>query len=310
MEELKKLLEGIQIELGDIKTSQKTSAEEVDKRFSELEEKFKSSEATGGSQTGNIFGISTNTASYSNQGYPSNSHPGHRSYSDHSYGHQANPHSPPLCALWDGFGSVGSDVVQADFKTLQDSYSKQKLPGDCKLNDSRTGIKKEQQSAAQVVGKCARYVECSMRILKTVTDRGDGPSEDEFKELILCQMAHMRYLQERYAGLVVGSSFGKQTQDVFMSIQNNSSVFTPQVVDNVKAAIQLTNTQSEFAGRGRDSNRGNRGGRGNRGYNNWGDNWNNYGNYGNHGNRGRGGRGFNSGSGRSFPPAERDNTES
>ena len=120
MEELQKSLKDIQDQLKDIKISQKNSSEETEKRFSELEEKFKQSEATGGTQAGNIFG-STNTASYSNiQGVL---HPGHRSILDHSYGHQANPHSPPICALWDGFGGVSSDVVQADFKTLQDSYS-------------------------------------------------------------------------------------------------------------------------------------------------------------------------------------------
>ncbi len=85
MDEIKKSLEDIQGQLNDIKTSQENSSDSLEQRIQKLEEKFKSSEATGGVQTGNPFGfLSTNTAS---------------SYPIHSNSNQSALHSGQMLTL-------------------------------------------------------------------------------------------------------------------------------------------------------------------------------------------------------------------
>ncbi len=189
---------------------------------------------------------------------------------DHNYGRRRTPPSrradeviyqedfdPGLAA---SFAGVTSDVLQSDFKSISDAYAKYKLDSDLRLNDTRTGIKKEQFEASRILGKCGRYVETQFRIFKAVEEAQRPMTYAEFQHLFICNLAQMRYMQEKYAGLVVGGSFGKQTQDIFQSIQSNASVFTPPVVRNIEAAIKLTSTHSEFNNRNRRGGRG--GGRG------------------------------------------------
>ena len=63
--------------------------------------------------------------------------------------------------------------------------------------------------------------------------------------LLTCLVAHIRYLQEEYSGLLVGSQFGGKTKSAFRSLQKNTSNFTPETIDNLKTAVTLTQNSSQ-----------------------------------------------------------------
>ena len=255
MSENKELLQEVLSQLADLKTSGEDSRKSIEARLQSLEDSCaaEASLNTGPRQdfeslASRVKTLEENTGSrrpfqFHLDGNSSNAQ--RSGLDDHTYasstGQRLTSASPS--SFRGGFAEITSDALQAEFRSIQDSYSRTKLPGDLRLNDSRTGIKQPQREAAQILAKSAKFVETQLKILASA--EGSGLTEDQFMELFLSNVAHIRFLQERYAGLVVGGSFGKRTQDVFMSIQNNSSVFTPSIVESVKSAITLTNTQGE-----------------------------------------------------------------
>jgi hypothetical protein len=59
---------------------------------------------------------------------------------------------PRLAAV--SSAQTDAHVIQAEYKSIQDSYSKKKLPGDFLLNDSRSGIKQAQRETTSVWVTC------------------------------------------------------------------------------------------------------------------------------------------------------------
>jgi hypothetical protein len=93
---------------------------------------------------------------------------------------------------------IRSDILQAEFKALHDSYSRAKLLGEFKLNDSRSGIKqqsssnqaaiKQQRETAQVLSKRAKFVEINLKVLGQV-DEENPPTLELLNELFIVSLA-------------------------------------------------------------------------------------------------------------------------
>ena len=154
--------------------------------------------------------------------------------------------------------------VQQEYQALADSVSRIKLVPDLKLNEKGT-VKASLRTQANIVKKCGRYVETTLKVLSRI-EAGDV-AESQLTELFLCAHAQMLYLQDEYANVLAESRYGTDTAGIFRDLQTNTSVFTPTRIDRLKSAIELQAAHHRYhepRGRGRGSFRGrsfHRGGR-------------------------------------------------
>ena len=132
--------------------------------------------------------------------------------------------------------------LQADFLALKDALQKIKLPADYLLNESKAGIRKEDLGTLNVLSKSARYSEVALKLLsKTQVD--GHVSEADIKQLVTIHAAHMRYLQDEYANLVVHGIYPKEIAQMFRSLQKNTSGLSTEALKNLKLAVEVTSQQ-------------------------------------------------------------------
>ena len=157
--------------------------------------------------------------------------------------------------------------VQGEFAAVRDSYQKVKLPPDLRLNESRTGICREDQPAFNVVTRSARFVETVFKILSLIDKRDDCGVAQDVENLFTVSLAHMRYLQDEYSSLVVQGSFDQTTSRLFRQLQRQTSGLTGEAVENLHraaglAAVANRASPNSSAPRGRGGSRGYGRGRG------------------------------------------------
>jgi hypothetical protein len=127
---------------------------------------------------------------------------------------------------------------QSEFYAIKDAVNKLKLPEDLRLNDSKRGIKRNDQATYQVLARSARFVETNFKLLSTLSP-GEPLSQDEFQHLYKVQLAHMRFLQSEYASLVVQSKFDENTAQFFRAFQQNTSGLSEDALKDLKLASTL-----------------------------------------------------------------------
>ncbi len=172
-------------------------------------------------------------------------------------------------------GATEEDI-QSNFQSIKDSLSKVRLAADLRLNESRAGIQRNDQTAFNVLTKSARYVETSLKLLGSLSD--GNVSEDNLASLFTIQLAHMRYLQDDFAALVVQGTFDKETTRLFRCFQKNTSGLTPTAIANLRSAAEISGARNH------STNNMQRG----RGYQQWrgrGRGESSFGGYRNYGNR-------------------------
>ena len=79
-------------------------------------------------------------------------------------------------------------------------------------------------------------METCLKLLSAI----DSQNSDSFQELCTVQLAHVRFLQEEYAGLIVQGQYGKDTSRVFKSLQKNTSAFNPAQLEHLRAAVAIS----------------------------------------------------------------------
>ena len=93
------------------------------------------------------------------------------------------------------------------------------------------------------------YVETCLKIVMSgqsgYSNNPEFDSSAKLEELMSCLLAHMRFLQEDFCGLLVGSNFGPKTQQIFRSLQKHTSAFPPCVLDTLKSAATLASIPEE-----------------------------------------------------------------
>ena len=60
---------------------------------------------------------------------------------------------------------IAAEDIEGEFMTVKDSVQKIRLPPDLKLNETRQGIKREDQLILNLITKSARYIESTLKIL-------------------------------------------------------------------------------------------------------------------------------------------------
>ena len=128
-----------------------------------------------------------------------------------------------------------ADELQEQFNSIKSSLNKVILPLSY-THDSRSGVKREDQPALNILSKCGRYVETCLKLLGTV----DTDKPVYLKPLSTVLVANIKYLQDEYAALLVKGKFDNNTAQLFRSLQNNNFGFTAESIQNVKIAAELS----------------------------------------------------------------------
>ena len=152
------------------------------------------------------------------------------------------------CAV--GSHSAPTATVDAEFQRLRNTVQSVRLPPNLTLQESRQGVKREDLPLFNVLAKCARYTETTMKLCARV--EGDS-HEDVFN----CMYAMIKYIQDEYAALIVNSTFDPNVSRVFRSLQRNTG-FTAETMEHLRSATTIASAyrpQPPARARGRGGGR-------------------------------------------------------
>ena len=130
---------------------------------------------------------------------------------------------------------------QREYESIRDSLNRVRLPNSLKLLESKTGIKREDQSMFQSVSKSARYTETCLKLLASFDEE---VSANDMGQLYNVLAAHMNFLQSEYTSLVVKGQFDKETATLFKCLEKHSSNFKGESLDNLKTAAEISAARS------------------------------------------------------------------
>ena len=150
---------------------------------------------------------------------------------------------------------IAAEDIEGEFMTVKNSVQKIRLPPDLKLNESRQGIKREDQPILNLITKSARYMETTLKILGEGVATKSPLTNDQLDQISICQVAHLRHLQDEYATLVVKSRFNRTTSQFFRSLQRHTSGLNPAALKNLQIAASISG-QRPRPQPSRGSNRG------------------------------------------------------
>lgn len=142
-----------------------------------------------------------------------------------------------------------SDDTQGVFASIKDSVSKIKLPPALRLTDSTRGVKRNDQPFANVIQKCGRFAETSLKILLTIKEKDNRVSDDTLFELWQTQVAQIRFLQEELSSLLVQGQFNPEVTRLYRTLQKHTSGFTPESLNLLEKAttIAAANTRNNYS---------------------------------------------------------------
>ena len=154
--------------------------------------------------------------------------------------------------------SVDYSDLQGQFQSIKDSLQRVRLPPELKLSEQRRGVRANDKAQFNCVTRSARYIETALKVIATVGD--GGPSQDDLNTLFTILRAHMGYLQDEHAAIVVQGQFDPTTSRFFRALQSNTSGFTPASLEclrNAAAIAAVSNQQPQSSGhRGYQPSRG------------------------------------------------------
>ena len=199
---------------------------------------------------------------------------------------QASGHPSPTPETDTSVGA--SRDIQGEFAAIRDSLQRVKLPSDIRLNDSnKQGVRRQDHPTANILIKCARYIETLFKILSQCSIESSQAPQDlkeSLDTLFTVCLANIRYIQEEYASIIVQGTFDHVTTKMFKSLQKNNSVFSPQQVEILQNAASISAAASHhtsdresfdysrrrpFVQRGRGLDRRSSFSRGSNHYNTW-----------------------------------------
>ncbi len=160
------------------------------------------------------------------------------------------------------FLSSEADDLQSEFKVIQDSYSRTRLPNDLHFVGRQKGLKAEAREVASIISNSAKSIEVTLKILADIEKQTKLNSSfrvnEALDEVLTCQIAQLRYLQEEQAALFVQGQFGKKTHTLFRQFKRHTATLHTSDLDVLRAAAQLAAVPPEpqapasgFRGRGR-----------------------------------------------------------
>ena len=187
---------------------------------------------------------------------PSGSNSSNTLLGAYSQGHDSGHPRPTSVQPLDTVNAPGIDI-QGEFAAIKESLQRIKLPAELRLNDSnKQGIKRQDHPLANVITKSARYAETIFKQLSTVDSDEIDP---QLENILKINVAHMKYLQDEYAALMVQGTFDPITSRLFRSLQRNNSPLNPEHVGilqsaaTISAAAAGSRPQEEYSHRGTSS---------------------------------------------------------
>ena len=172
-----------------------------------------------------------------------------RSHTRDSVTADTNPNSSN-CASSLSAATTPTASVDAEFQRLRNSVQSVRLPPNLTLQESRQGVKREDLPLFNVLAKCARYTETTMKLCAPA----DG---DSHEDVFNCMYAMIKYIQDEYAALVVSSTFDPNVSRVFRSLQRNTG-FTAETMEHLRSATTIASAyrpQPPARARGRGGGR-------------------------------------------------------
>ncbi len=171
-----------------------------------------------------------------------------------------------------GTETVGDNSVdcQQEFAVIRDALQRVKLPNDMKVDDSRQGVQRKDQSRLNLIVKNARFAETSLKLLSTIVNKNVANDTDyicsagDLQDLTTIVTAQIKYLQEEHSMLLVNNNFGENVEKIYRHFRRNTSTFDSTAIGALQAAVTLNNSQvrdqrnDTFRGRGRFPYRNNR----------------------------------------------------
>ena len=86
------------------------------------------------------------------------------------------------------------------------------------------------------ITKSARYTETCLKLLASFDET---VKSEDLGQLYTVLVAHINFLQSKYAGLVVKGQFDRETATVFKCLQKNTTCFKGDSLDNLKTAVEI-----------------------------------------------------------------------
>ncbi len=172
-----------------------------------------------------------------------------------------------------------AEILQEEFEVIKDCTSNIRLPAGLKVPSSREGLRRENQPLFNVIQKCARFTETSLKILSTFPE-----GRQDIHDLIVVQTAMIKYLTDELCAVLVSGVFKPQSGvgKAFRMLQRNqafadsSNVAVLRDASQIAPALMNQQQQQRFPDRGgyqrggyRSNNSRGRGQLNNRGFNNW-----------------------------------------
>lgn len=110
--------------------------------------------------------------------------------------------------------------IQQEFLVIRDAIQRVKLPNDLKLDESSPGVQNKDRPRRNVLARCAKYAETSLKLLSTL--KAGQVSEGDLQDLITISMAQVRYLQEEQAMILVNNNFGEVVEKTYRNFRRNT----------------------------------------------------------------------------------------
>ena len=164
-----------------------------------------------------------------------------------------------------GVGSADTASVdyQAEYSAIKDSVQAVRLPADQKLQDSRTGIRRQDQGTYNNLARSARYTETALKLLSTLDEPPQDPHLAQcIQSLFIVNLAHMRYLQDEYSALLVQGTINQETARIYRAFRRNTSGLTPEAITSLQQAASIVSAANQSNNSTSDRPRGRGRGRG------------------------------------------------
>ena len=136
--------------------------------------------------------------------------------------------------------ATGKLDIQSYAASLKDSLTKHMLPSDLRVSGLAQTFSKEDAPSAKILRKCRDYTETTIKYLSTLS--ADNITTKEIEDVLLLQIAQLKYLQDETAYITVKSKQEKDNSPAewFRFLQSATCPLSNSQVQHVRPAGDLT----------------------------------------------------------------------
>ena len=142
-------------------------------------------------------------------------------------------HSPQASPL-----DLATEEIQDEFDRIRDSVQNIRLQKGLKVTSDRQGIRKADQPTFNILNKCGKYTETSLKILSSIS--ANTVTEEDIDALFKIQLAQAKYLQEELGAIYVQGNFDNTTARMYRALRKNTtSLRTRDAVEDLQHAVTI-----------------------------------------------------------------------